>query len=165
MSGSRKRARTLIPCLPHLRRSATHSPDATSRQNRRAYFCTASPRATVGNAPPEWLRADTGRISESKGAGGAADTRPSTHGAKGSNLRLREHLVEALTPPARSCSRPSDQPCPAFSEHHPTSHRGCAHRPPGPAEQVEFLGWVLMTEASPYIAQISKEGAARAVAS
>jgi len=50
---SRKRAQTLIPCLPHLGRSATHSPDAAARYNRRACFCTASPRTTVGNAPPE----------------------------------------------------------------------------------------------------------------
>jgi len=48
-----------------------------------------------------------------------------------------------------------------LAEHHPTSHRGCAHRPLEPAEHVEALEWVLVREASPYFAQSSPLLAAR----
>ena len=56
-------------------------------------------KVQVRNAPPGCLKADTGRISGSKGAGGADDARMSTQRAARSILRLHEHRLEAFTPP------------------------------------------------------------------
>ena len=96
---SRNRALMLVPRLPPLGTSVYNLPHDTSRRKRCPRMCSASPRAAERVAPPEGTRCGKSRISGSEGAGRAADTGLRWHSPRGGTLRLREHLVEALTPP------------------------------------------------------------------
>ena len=97
---SRNRALMLVPRLPRLSTGANYSPHATSRWKRCPRMCSAPPRTAERVAPPEGNRCGKSQLSGSEGAGRAADSDLRWHSLGGDTMRLREHLVQALSPPA-----------------------------------------------------------------
>jgi hypothetical protein len=97
---SRHRALMLVPRLPPLGTSVYYLPTTTSRRKRCPQMCSIPPRATELMAPPEGNRCGKSQISGSEGAGRAAGSGLRWHRPKSGTLRLREHLVQALSPPA-----------------------------------------------------------------
>ena len=103
---SPKGAPILVPRLPRLSTGANYSPHAISRRKRCSRMCSAPPRAAEREAPPEGDRCGKSHISGSEGAGRAADSSLRWHGLGGDTMRLREHLVQDLSPPASPAAPP-----------------------------------------------------------
>ena len=103
---SAKGAPILLPRLQRLSTGANYSPHDTSQQKRCSRMCSAPPRAAERVAPPEGNICGKSQISRSEGAGRTAGSGLRWHSLGGDTMRLREHLVQALSPPASPAAPP-----------------------------------------------------------
>ena len=90
--------------------SANHSPHTISRQNRLLRNSTAFTKATVGLAPLHGPAPGKGQISGSEGAELVADGDLRTHGPSAYTSKLRQHLVDALSPPLNPAAAQTRRP-------------------------------------------------------